>query len=72
MVRKKNVLATIMQSFAITCLVTVLWFMFGYSLAFSDGGSMNDYLGGSGFFHHGITTSTLWLPRCFEHPEFVF
>ncbi|RVC56112.1 ammonium transporter, partial [Mesorhizobium sp. M4B.F.Ca.ET.088.02.2.1] len=31
MVRKKNVLATIMQSFAITCLVTVLWFMFGYS-----------------------------------------
>ncbi|TIT47358.1 MAG: ammonium transporter, partial [Mesorhizobium sp.] len=36
MVRKKNVLATIMQSFAITCLVTVLWFMFGYSLAFSD------------------------------------
>ena len=34
MVRKKNVLATIMQSFAITCLVTVLWFMFGYSLAF--------------------------------------
>ncbi|TIT69426.1 MAG: ammonium transporter, partial [Mesorhizobium sp.] len=46
MVRKKNVLATIMQSFAITCLVTVLWFMFGYSLAFSDGGSTNAYVGG--------------------------
>ena len=41
MVRKKNVLATVMQSFAITCLVTVLWFMFGYSLAFTDGGGMN-------------------------------
>src|SRR6201982_1964953 len=40
MVRKKNVLATVMQSFAITCLVTVLWFMFGYSLAFSDGGGI--------------------------------
>ena len=35
MVRKKNVLATVMQSFAITCLVTVLWMIVGYSLAFS-------------------------------------
>src|SRR5262249_35600236 len=34
MVRKKNVLATLMQSFAITCLVTVLWWVCGYSLAF--------------------------------------
>ena len=32
MVRKKNVLATVMQSFAITCLVTVLWMVVGYSL----------------------------------------
>ncbi len=31
MVRKKNVLATLMQSFAITCLVTVLWVIVGYS-----------------------------------------
>jgi Amt family ammonium transporter len=73
MVRKKNVLATIMQSFAVTCLVTVLWFMFGYSLAFSDGGSTNAYVGGfSKFFHHGITTSTLWLPGVANIPEFVF
>ncbi|TJX11210.1 MAG: ammonium transporter, partial [Mesorhizobium sp.] len=73
MVRKKNVLATIMQSFAITCLVTVLWFMFGYSLAFSDGGGINAYLGGtSKFFHHGITVSTLWLPGVSNIPEFVF
>ena len=34
MVRKKNILATMMQSFVITCLVTVLWFVIGYSLAF--------------------------------------
>jgi len=34
MVRKKNILATMMQSFVITCLVTVLWFVLGYSLAF--------------------------------------
>src|SRR5437879_8320647 len=38
MVRKKNVLATVMQSFAITCLVTVLWVIAGYSIAFTKGG----------------------------------
>ena len=37
MVRKKNVLATVMQSFAITCLVTILWMVVGYSLAFTPG-----------------------------------
>ena len=39
MVRKKNVLATVMQSFAITCLVTVLWVIVGYSIAFIPGGA---------------------------------
>jgi Amt family ammonium transporter len=39
MVRKKNVLATLMQSFAITCLVTLLWVVAGYSVAFMPGGS---------------------------------
>jgi Amt family ammonium transporter len=38
MVRKKNVLATVMQSFAITCLVTVLWVIVGYGIAFIPGG----------------------------------
>ncbi len=37
MVRKKNVLATALHSFAITCLVTVLWVVAGYSLAFTPG-----------------------------------
>jgi Amt family ammonium transporter len=46
MVRKKNVLATVMQSFAITCIVTVVWMVIAYSLAFTDGGSMNAYIGG--------------------------
>ena len=40
MVRKKNVLATLMQSFAITCLVTVLWVVAGYSIAFMPGNSI--------------------------------
>ncbi len=53
MVRKKNVLATVMQSFAITCLVTVLWMVVGYSLAFSDG---NQFVGGfSKAFLSGMT-----------------
>jgi Amt family ammonium transporter len=38
MVRKKNVLATMMQSFAITGLVGVLWMVAGYSIAFGEGG----------------------------------
>ncbi|MDZ3837671.1 MAG: ammonium transporter [Rhodospirillales bacterium] len=46
MVRKKNVLATVMQSFAICCLVTILWTVVGYSLAFGDGGNLNAYIGG--------------------------
>ena len=37
MVRKMNVLATLMQSFAVTCLVSVLWVIVGYSLAFTEG-----------------------------------
>src|SRR6202035_2080891 len=43
MVRKMNVLATVMQSFAVTCLVTVLWMAVSYSLAFTEG---NPFFGG--------------------------
>ena len=42
MVRKKNVLATMMQSFAVCGLVGVLWMVAGYSIAFGDG---NAYIG---------------------------
>jgi Amt family ammonium transporter len=44
MVRKKNVLATLMQSFACTCVVTILWWLIGYSWAFTPG---NFFIGGS-------------------------
>ena len=37
MVRKKNVLATLMQTFAIVCVVTILWWLVGYSWAFTPG-----------------------------------
>jgi Amt family ammonium transporter len=46
MVRKKNILATAAQSFAITALVTVLWAVLGYSLAFTHGGDSNAVIGG--------------------------
>ena len=42
MVRKMNLLATVMQSFAITCLVAVLWVVVGHSIAFGNG---NAYFG---------------------------
>jgi ammonium transporter, Amt family len=52
MVRKKNVLATMMQSFAICCLITVVWMVIGYSLAFTNG---NAYVGDlSRFFLNGM------------------
>ena len=56
MVRKKNVLTTVMQCFATTCVVTVAWMVLGYSWAFTDGGGMQSYLGGmSQFMLKGMT-----------------
>ena len=52
MVRKKNILATMMQSFIICCLITVTWMVAGYSLAFTNG---NPYIGDfSRVLLHGI------------------
>ncbi len=60
MVRKKNVLATVMQSFATTCIVTIVWMVIAYSLAFTDGGSMNAYIGGlDRFLLKGMEVDTL-------------
>ena len=41
LVRGKNVLSVLMQCFALTCTVSILWVVFLYSLTFGDGGSMN-------------------------------
>ena len=45
MVRKKNVLATLMQSFAVCCMATIIWMVIGYSLAFSGDGPFVGDLG---------------------------
>ena len=59
MVRKKNILATVMQSFAICCLVTIVWTVIGYSFAFTNGtGSSAPYIGDfSRFMLHGLESS---------------
>jgi Amt family ammonium transporter len=45
LVRVKNVLSVLMQCFAITCVASIIWLIFGYSLAFGDGGSLNSFIG---------------------------
>ena len=57
MVRKKNVLATVMQSFMVTCLVTVLWTVCTYSMAFTTG---SPFVGGmSRFMLMGMTLDSV-------------
>src|SRR3984957_7183004 len=52
MVRKKNVGDTVMTSFAITCLISILWLLFTYSLAFREGGEVFGY--DMGWFIGGV------------------
>jgi ammonium transporter, Amt family len=55
LVRAKNVLSVLMQCFAIACGASLLWLVIGYSLAFSDGGSLNAWIGGFDYvFFSGI------------------
>lgn len=46
LVRTKNMLSVLTQVFVIFCLISVLWVIYGYSLAFTAGGSLNSYIGG--------------------------
>ena len=66
LVRVRNVLSVLMQCFAITCLVSILWLVIGYSLAFSEG---NSFIGGvSNAFMAGITEDSM----SGDIPESVF
>ncbi|CDI02283.1 ammonium transport protein (Amt family) [Candidatus Competibacter denitrificans Run_A_D11] len=69
MVRAKNVLSIMMQCFAITALVTVLWVLYGYSLAFDTTGmaagtvNLNSFIGTlEKAFLQGVTAESLWQP----------
>ncbi len=59
LVRAKNVLAVMMQCFAITCMVTILWTIYVYGLAFGDGGSLNAFVGLGKFFLSGVGVDTV-------------
>ena len=75
LVRSKNVLSVLMQCFALTALITILWVFFGYSLAFDTTGmvaettNLNSFVGGfSKAFLKGIGSETL----SGSIPEIVF
>ena len=77
MVRKMNVLAMLMQNFAITCLVTVLWTIVTYSLAFRDNpdAGLNAYIGGfDRFLLAGMGRDTLAIVAgvTYTIPESVY
>lgn len=60
LVRSKNVLSVLMQCFAITCIVSILWLAGVYSLIFDDGGDWQKLIGGSAkFFMPDLGTETL-------------
>lgn len=60
LVRSKNVLSVLMQCFAITCLVSILWLAGVYSFIFADGGDMQKLIGGaSKVFLPGISVTSL-------------
>ena len=48
LVRTKNMLSMFMQVFATFCLVAIIWVTYGYSMAFTNGGGLNDFVGGFG------------------------
>ncbi|AXA64909.1 ammonium transporter [Pseudomonas oryzihabitans] len=75
MVRAKNVLSVMMQCFAITGLVSILWMVYGYSLAFDTTGmekgvtNFNSFIGGLGkaflssLQHDAVTSATALFPE---------
>ncbi|MBG0802324.1 ammonium transporter [Methylocystis sp. H4A] len=59
LVRAKNMLSILSQTFAIVALVGVIWTVYGYSLAFGDGGSLSNYIGGfNKLFLKGVTAAS--------------
>ena len=46
LVRAKNMLSVLTQVFVIFCMISILWVVYGYSLAFTAGGSLNSFIGG--------------------------
>jgi ammonium transporter, Amt family len=74
MVRKKNVLATLAQSFGATCIITVLWMVIGYSVAFTTNSNsqLQQFIGGFDQFLLGKMTLKSINPLAGTIPESVY
>jgi ammonium transporter, Amt family len=75
LVRTKNMLSMLTQVFAIACLVGIIWVVYGYSLAFTNGGGLNDFVGGfSKAFLRGVdpTTVAATFSNGVVIPEYVY
>ncbi len=60
LVRSKNALSVLMQCFSITCLASIIWLVFGYSMSFSEHGSLNQWMGGfSNLFLSEVTRESM-------------
>jgi Amt family ammonium transporter len=75
LVRTKNMLSMFMQVFATLCLVAIIWVLYGYSMAFTNGGALNDYVGGfSKAMLSGVDSTT--VAATFSNgvyiPEYVY
>jgi len=71
LVRAKNVLSVLMQCFSIACMVSILWMVVVYGLAFGDGGSLNQIVGSGKILMSGIGIDSIY-PSASTIPETVF
>ena len=75
LVRTKNMLSVLTQVFVIFCLISILWVVYGYSLAFTNGGGLNNFIGGlDRLFLKGLTVDSTveTFSKGVVIPEMVF
>jgi Amt family ammonium transporter len=75
LVRSKNMLSVLTQVFVIFCVISILWVVYGYSLAFTAGGSLNSFIGGfDKLFLKGMTVDSVveTFSKGVVIPEMVF
>ncbi|GGG46648.1 ammonium transporter [Chelatococcus composti] len=75
LVRTKNMLSVLTQVFSIVCMVSLVWVIYGYSLAFTDGGALTSFVGGfSKMFLSGVNADSTadTFTAGVVIPEFVF
>ncbi len=75
LVRTKNMLSVLTQVFAIVAIAGLLWVFFGYSLAFTNGGGINDFVGGfSKVFLKGVdpNSTVATFSNGVVIPEYVY